>query len=399
MSQLKDNLDQILQEKETKIIPENIKSGVQIFNITGALETGIDTSDANATLLDIAENKTAYVNGEKIIGTLTDHRNNGVVGINTISSIDADATSTMMIIYTKQFDDIVADSSTNFNVNMEKSKMAEAIGLTNDKLKLGESILGIEGSVIELKGQEKAITPTTKEQIITPDTNYNGITKLTINPVPSSIDSNIVAENIKNEVTILGVTGTYTGGVKTDNEFNRLFHSSGYLINIADVDGAYSRGIIKQINTVKNSNAYVTLITLPNTEAIPDESQTDDSKIIVSFDIRRMEMNEDNSLNILLNFSTTNPTHSSSAKSGYNNSYYFYINLYDTENNLIYRFNSGINTVYKGINSTAYLCSNLGNCAYQVPYCIYNVENSDPEILDKIFYNCNKATVEAISIE
>lgn len=268
-----------------------------------------------------------------------------------------------------------------------------------ENIKSGVEILNVTGNVIELMGQEKTVTPTTKKQIITPDANYNGITKLTINPITSSIDSNIVAENIKNEVTILGVTGTYTGGVKTDNEFNRLFHSKGYLINIADVDGAYSRGIIKQINTVVNSNAYVTLITLPDAEAIPDESHADDSKIIVSFDIRRMEMNEDNSLNILLNFSITNRTHSSSARPGYNNSYYFYINLYDTENNLIYRFNSGINTVYKGSNSTAYLCSNLGNCPYQVPYCIYNVENSDPEILDKIFYNCNKATVEAISKE
>lgn len=32
---LKDNLQQILQEKQTKIIPENIKSGVTIFGITG----------------------------------------------------------------------------------------------------------------------------------------------------------------------------------------------------------------------------------------------------------------------------------------------------------------------------------------------------------------------------
>ena len=44
--------------------PENIKSGVTIFNLTGTF-----TSDADAAASDIAEGKTAYVKGEKVIGT------------------------------------------------------------------------------------------------------------------------------------------------------------------------------------------------------------------------------------------------------------------------------------------------------------------------------------------
>lgn len=39
MSILENNLNQILNEKTTKIIPENIKKGVTIFNITGTLES------------------------------------------------------------------------------------------------------------------------------------------------------------------------------------------------------------------------------------------------------------------------------------------------------------------------------------------------------------------------
>ena len=68
MSELKDALINISEEVRTKVIPENIKAGVQIFDTEGEY-TGLDTSDATATAGDIAKDKTAYVNGEKITGT------------------------------------------------------------------------------------------------------------------------------------------------------------------------------------------------------------------------------------------------------------------------------------------------------------------------------------------
>lgn len=45
MSDLKTNLELILEEKNNKIKPENIKKDIQIFDITGTLEEGILTSD------------------------------------------------------------------------------------------------------------------------------------------------------------------------------------------------------------------------------------------------------------------------------------------------------------------------------------------------------------------
>ena len=45
---------------------ENIKAGVSIFNVDGTF-----TSDADAADADIAEGKTAYVNGVKVVGTAT----------------------------------------------------------------------------------------------------------------------------------------------------------------------------------------------------------------------------------------------------------------------------------------------------------------------------------------
>jgi hypothetical protein len=64
------------------------------------------------------------------------------------------------------------------------------------------------GEVVEPTLQEKTITPTTSSQTIEPDTNYDGLSKVTINGVTSAIDSDIKATNIRSGVNILGVTGT-----------------------------------------------------------------------------------------------------------------------------------------------------------------------------------------------
>ncbi len=60
--------------------------------------------------------------------------------------------------------------------------------------------------------QDRTITPTTSKQTVkkTGDS-YYGLGTVTVNAVTAAIDENIVAGNIKSGVTILGVTGTYSG--------------------------------------------------------------------------------------------------------------------------------------------------------------------------------------------
>lgn len=60
---------------------------------------------------------------------------------------------------------------------------------------------------LTFEGKE-VITPTTKQQVISPSKGYDGFDALTIAAVDSTIDSNIVPANIKKGVEILGVTGT-----------------------------------------------------------------------------------------------------------------------------------------------------------------------------------------------
>jgi len=65
MTELREKLNNIVEEKNTKIIPENLRQGAEAFGVQGTF-----TSDATATAEDILKDKTAYVNGGKITGTL-----------------------------------------------------------------------------------------------------------------------------------------------------------------------------------------------------------------------------------------------------------------------------------------------------------------------------------------
>lgn len=56
-----------------------------------------------------------------------------------------------------------------------------------------------------------SVTPTTSAQTITASGGVDGYSPVNVSAVTSSIDANITAGNIKNGVTILGVTGNYSG--------------------------------------------------------------------------------------------------------------------------------------------------------------------------------------------
>lgn len=58
---------------------------------------------------------------------------------------------------------------------------------------------------------ELNVTPSTSAQTITPGEGVDGFAPVNVSAVDATIDANIVAGNIKNGVTILGVTGDYQG--------------------------------------------------------------------------------------------------------------------------------------------------------------------------------------------
>lgn len=81
--------------------------------------------------------------------------------------------------------------------------------IKEDNIKEGVNILGVVGKFKGAKLQStKEITPKTESQVVKPDYGYNGLEQVEVNAVTSDIDSNIISENIRNGVEILGVSGT-----------------------------------------------------------------------------------------------------------------------------------------------------------------------------------------------
>ena len=58
MKEVQSKINEILEEKQTKILPGNIKKDINILGVVGEYE-GIDTSDATAVGADIINGKTA----------------------------------------------------------------------------------------------------------------------------------------------------------------------------------------------------------------------------------------------------------------------------------------------------------------------------------------------------
>ena len=124
--------------EQDKIIPENIKDGINILGVTGSYSgSGADTSDATASPSDILSDKTAYVSSGKVTGTMA---NNGAVS-GTIAT--ASGSYTVPAGYHNGSGSVSIDSS-------EQAK------ITPENIRAGVSILGVTGAI-----NTAALEPTT----------------------------------------------------------------------------------------------------------------------------------------------------------------------------------------------------------------------------------------------
>lgn len=237
-------VNKVVIGKETKldltadtVTPDKLAKGITAHDKSGAPITGTstkdaDTSDATAAVAEVLNGKTFYARGAKMTGTMP---NNGEVN-GEISTVSGKYTIPM------GFHDGAG------GVTIAATEQAK---LVPTNIREGVTVLGVKGSMSGSEGmkpQAKTVTPSESTQTVSPDSGYDGLSKVTVNAISSTYigsdvtkksaatyipkttdqsiasgqylsgtqtikgDANLVAGNIKSGVNIFGVTGTYAGG-------------------------------------------------------------------------------------------------------------------------------------------------------------------------------------------
>lgn len=158
------------------VTPETLTEGITAHNQSGVLITGTnkkdcDTSDATAAISEILADKTAYVRGAKVTGTMP---NNGAV-TGEISSAETDYTVPLGF----------HDGSGKVGI-----AAAEKAKLIPGNIKQGITVLGIEGTYSgggsggTVSAQSKTVTPTKDAQTVQPDEGYDYLSSVTVDAIP-----------------------------------------------------------------------------------------------------------------------------------------------------------------------------------------------------------------------
>lgn len=209
-------------------VAENIKSGVKIMGVTGNYQGAVINNQNKTVTPGAADQSITADAGYTGLGTVTVSGDNDLVAGNIKSGANifgvvgsvVELNGTTATVNPSTLAQVVTPESpyngfTQVTVPAVTSSIDANISAGN--IVSGVTILGVQGTAVELDGEQVTITPSTSQQIITPTTG-NGITQATVSAVTSSIDNNITAGNIKKDVTILGVTGTLEEGSQINNQ-------------------------------------------------------------------------------------------------------------------------------------------------------------------------------------
>lgn len=152
---------------------ENILKGFKAHGADGELVTGacnfdVDSSEATATAPEVLAGKTFAKGGEMLTGVM---KNNGAVS-GTITTKAGQYTVPQGY----------HDGSGKVQIATE-----EQAKIVASNIRAGVSILGVTGTMSGTEGakaQAKTVTPSSKEQIVVPDGDYNYLSQVTVNAIP-----------------------------------------------------------------------------------------------------------------------------------------------------------------------------------------------------------------------
>ena len=165
---IESNLSTSQVASDLGITADKIVKGQTILDIEGTVDIGggVDTSDATATAADMLEGVDAYIQGEKVTGTMANLSGKNISG--AMNDITVSNNNVQMTILPGNFGYV--DDLTHVNVSMGEVELANELGIDANKIMKGETVLGIEGTREAGAGDTPIIASTDELATITDTT-------------------------------------------------------------------------------------------------------------------------------------------------------------------------------------------------------------------------------------
>lgn len=162
--------------KDSKLLKGYTAHGADGEKITGTCEYDSNTQDATASEAEVLKGKTAYVRGDKVVGTMP---NNGAIH-GKISSKD------------NKFSVPIGYHDGSGEVGIADSELDKLIP---ENIRQGITVLGVKGTMTgggDLNAQSKTVTPTSQDQEVLPDIadGYNALASVTVLAIPYTESEN-----------------------------------------------------------------------------------------------------------------------------------------------------------------------------------------------------------------
>lgn len=249
MSDLKTNLQEILQEKQDKIIPENIKKDVQIFDVTGTLESGAMTEENYQLCLQLADDimgnltpEEGNIYGIKRLRTSSDpswERTDNAIG--KVANATHDGTEVQ-----NDFDTLYPWSEIkSFNYNSSTDEITAYYGDDNFTFTPSDSNINVFTKIPEFWYQ-RTVDGDGYEYIKIADYSAPGFTKSNSFAVGRYITSGETK-------AARSISGSTPMGKQTPNDFRTINKTMGEKVHLFDIK---SLGVIQILYLVEYASYY-----------------------------------------------------------------------------------------------------------------------------------------------